>query len=143
MKTDPHLYKGVLIGAVVPAVTFALYTPGLKLSASVLGVRAMWAAALYLPSLAITAVVSMFVAFLLTKVNLIRWWSAFGCGAVGGAFVFAFLHGFGSLPAHPRGLLLWATLGAVTALVVWYFWQSTAAQQGAHDRRAEDSTRLS
>ena len=141
MKTTGRLNRGILIAPLLPAFVLALGALGTYATFwSVVGYTLLF----FIPCLIGTALAGFPLFYLLRRLNLIRWWSASVSGFIGGAVVFlapagARAFNLATLRSDWDELLLFSSLGGVTAFVVWLFWWLSTAQQGAKDCRAEDS----
>jgi hypothetical protein len=140
-KTRVHV--GNFFGALIPAVGLSIESPGLGVTLTEPSTVAVWAAILYLPSLAFTAVLSLSSFYVLDRFHLIRWWSISICGFIGGAFTGWTMVSFRMLQSDIPSLILFSGLGTATAFVVWLFWRSAAAQQTTQERRAQENARAS
>jgi hypothetical protein len=133
-KVEPvgRLSRGILIAPLLPAFILSL---------GALGSYATFSAVVsntflfYLPCVVATALIGFPIFYFLRRMKLVRWWSASACGLVGGALVFVAPAGLrvfnlARLRSDWHELLIFSSLGAATAFVVWMFWWFN--KQNAH-----------
>jgi len=128
MANDRRLLFGLITGALVPSVVFSMCSPGLGADLAHPGSVAMLSALLYLPSLAATLILGLPLFYLLQKLEIVRWWSVAGAGFVGGGISCAAFTDFRFMSQDIPAFVLWAGVGASTALVCWVVWRYGAAQ---------------
>ena len=121
---------GFLAAAALPAVVLTLLTPigDAPINTDPLSVIGLLPIAyLWALSAAVFFGVPMFL--LVRRLNMVRWWSAVGSGALVGAVV-AVVIGIPNT-VQTKDFLLMIPLGAAAALVFWAIWQSDATQPRA------------
>jgi hypothetical protein len=119
MKKAPAALLGLLAASVLPAVCFAILYPlsGQRDLHSVAGTFVVS----YFFTAAATLILGAPAFLLLNRLNLVRWWSAAGFGALAG--VAMLLTTTSSLQVELVPAIGLATLGAMAGLVFWMFWR--------------------
>jgi uncharacterized membrane protein YagU involved in acid resistance len=124
MRSVVSAMIGFLVAPLIPAVIFALSSPGLGGGidgnvATILGLVVVG----YFFSAAATALLGVPLFLLLRRFSLVRWWSTLLVGFLIGVVVF-----FVVLPAHATipipGVLLFGFMGALSAFVFWFIWMA-------------------
>src|SRR5712671_1076958 len=129
MENNRKFGFGILVAPILPAVVLSIGAMGSYANVSS---AISYTILFYPPCLLATALAGLPPLYLLKRFGLVRWWSASICGFIGGAVLYQAPHGFRILAlkvlrsnlAEP---LLFASLGAATAFLVWLFWKFSGA----------------
>jgi len=127
MNINRYSQIGIICAPLIPALSLSLASPGLGVTSSNLSSVLVWTVFLYFPSAFVTAIFGIPAYNLLKHFNLICWWSVTIVGFLSGAIAMSIFTGFRWLNngQDNQGLFAWSVLGAVTAYVIWFFWQLT------------------
>jgi hypothetical protein len=122
MKSDLRTVLGFLAASVVPAAYLAIAFPlsGSRDPASVFG---SFVVAYYFSALA-TGFLGLPSFLLLSKFDLVTWWSSVACGAAAGVVALAVVAG----GLENAVALMYAAIGAGAGLVFWIVWRQGRTQ---------------
>lgn len=122
MKSELRTVLGFVAASVVPAAYLAIAFP-LSDSRDPASVFSSFVVAYYFSALA-TGLLGLPLFLLLSKFDLVTWWSSVACGAAAGVVVLAVVAG----RLEDAVALMYAALGAGAGLVFWLVWRQGRTQ---------------
>jgi hypothetical protein len=122
MKSELRTVLGFVAASVVPAAYLAIAFP-LSGSRDLASVVASFVVAYYFSALA-TGFLGLPLFLLLSKLDLVTWWSSVACGAAAGVVALAVVTG----GLENAVSLMYAAIGAGAGLVFWLVWRQGRTQ---------------